>query len=209
MPAATLDLNAIDSPKLLQQGQSDQPPIPHPEHVAHSPRPTPGPDFPLPPTLPISEHPQARAPLRCLPATSGTLRAQGPGHLHRFPSILSPLPQPFCSPATHFTLVSLPPTFLRDPSALSATYTQTSFPPTPSDSSVFPDQCLRLAPRFRTLPPSLFRAGWGCPLGAHRWNRNPVLVPAAGPAGCSGTSQSRCPPGLVPTVAPSRAPPLP
>lgn len=100
LPAATLDLNAIDSPQLLQQGQSDQPPIPHPEHVSHSPRPTPGPDFRLPPSLPILKHLQACALLRCPSATSGTIPAPGPGHFHGFPSTLDPRPQTFFPPDT-------------------------------------------------------------------------------------------------------------
>lgn len=125
LPAATLDLNAIDSPKLLQQGQSDQPPIPHPEHVAHSPRPTPSPHFRLPPilqfpnTLRLELRSVAfRPPLALFrPRAPATSTAFLRFFLHR-PSFLPP----------HFTLVSLPPTFFPGHSALSTTYTNLLFP---------------------------------------------------------------------------------
>lgn len=81
LPTAALDLDAIDRPKLLQQGQPYQPPIPHPGHVAHSPRQDLRPDPRSPPGLPIS---QVCALLRCLLAKSGTVPAPAPSHLHGF-----------------------------------------------------------------------------------------------------------------------------
>lgn len=93
LPTATLDLNAIDGPKLLQQGQPHQPPIPHAGHVAYSPRQDLSSDPRSPPSLPISKHSQVCAPLRCLPAKSGTVAAPDPSHFHGF----SLGPQPTCT----------------------------------------------------------------------------------------------------------------
>lgn len=80
---ATFDLNAIGSPKLLQQGQPHQPLIPHPGHAARdSPRQDLSPESRSPPRLPISENAQVCALLRCLPAKAGTVPTPDPRHFH-------------------------------------------------------------------------------------------------------------------------------
>ena len=89
LSTATLDFNTIDSPKLLYHRQPHQLLIPHPEHVAHSPRRDVRPDPRSPPSLPISNPSQFCSQLRCLPATSGTLPVPDPSHFHGF--FLDPL----------------------------------------------------------------------------------------------------------------------
>lgn len=84
LPTATFDFDAIDSPKLLQQGQPHKPLIPHPPHVAHSPRQNLSPETRSPPRVPISKHSQVCALLRCLPAKSSTVPLPDPSHFHFF-----------------------------------------------------------------------------------------------------------------------------
>lgn len=153
LPSATLDLNAIGSPKLLQQGQPHQPPIPHPGNVAHFPRQDLSPDPRSPPSLPSSKHSQVCPLLRCLPAPSGTVPAPDPSHFHGRPwfsihfhrlSSLSPLIYPQLTfPSLTMTFFLVPRSFqsLTQTSLLSPWSFRflvptpvTSFPPLPATS---------------------------------------------------------------------------
>lgn len=158
LPTATLDLNAIDRPELLQQGQPYQPPIPHPGHVAHSPRQDLRPDPRPPPGLPISKHSEVCTLRRCLLAKSGTVPAPDPSHFHGFSlgplatsTDLLLLPSDLATPHLSLTYTDLLSRHL----ILSATYTDL-----PSFSRILSvpctDACYQLltttSEHFRPLP---------------------------------------------------------
>lgn len=219
LSTATFDFDAIDSPKLLQQGQPHKPLIPHPPHVAHSLRQNLSPETRSPPRVPISEHSQVCALLRCLPAKSSTVPLPEPSHFHGFFLVLLPtstdrlflvflsshtspflhLHRPFLSPDPFSYLHKLP-FFLSDPfrplyqRLLPASH---HFWPLPK-TLFYPNLTLPSFLTVRTtllVPPALA----GSVERSSLCTRGPRRSPAAGPAGCSSVSSSPGPrPGWSP-----------
>ena len=157
-----------------------------------------------PPSLPTSEHSQVCALLRCPAATSGTASAPDPSHFHFFfrvrfhqPSSLNPLIQP------HLTFPSLAPTFFQ---LLTQTFLILSATPVTSFSPLPAKEPLSCTPNFALVS---LRSGRTIllaspvPAGSTGYARLcPHTLgpsPAAGPAGCLGTSSSPGPrPGWSP-----------